>query len=407
MRLRVALPALVAVGGCVYALSCIPALVPRQLGPRCGDDIISLDAGETCDPGSTASATCSADCQIQCDGGWIYPATHKCNYLPSLKPYSTKLAFGQACGNGASPVFVGSESQLRNLFSQLATQRLGEARLLAPMQRASSGLANYIPDRPGIPGWSRQCSGCFAYAAGRPNPKLNETSDSGSCVVMSSANDGSPQIWTQAPCEPADTREQDGGRPPFDGGQLPIDGGRPQDSESWSFHVVCEQSPQGSRLWSCDGGFCFDVPAAFPYKTYLYAESAVSFDVARSTCAARGGQLVVFNSVEERLTINDAIAARNGATAYRYWIGLSMLGDGGSAWIDGVEGDRPDARAVHWGTPPAVENSAQGAGAFIYFVPNQKLEDNGLAQVEPPLDAGPDAERPNGYVCEFGKMPGK
>jgi hypothetical protein len=324
----------IAAGGAVFvggaialvAVACIPDLpaappvpdagpdVPPPPSSRCGDGIVDLSRREQCDPGpfgdAAASNGCTASCQVDCDGGFVWDRNNHC-YSVALGAAGALLIANNVCGTTGHVVTFSSEEELDAVVSALDA-----GTFWVGMQQ---GIAKYVSLVHLEPGWEPGCAGCFAHTPNpnAPLPGPDAATVGPACVEGFSDLDAS---WREIACSGLTLRE------------------RPA--------VVCEREPAG-RLWrTCDAGECFDLRFTWPRKTYVLLRDSAGPDYARSACAALGGILVVLESRDEREQLWKELATIPGLLgtgAYGFLIGLATDDAGAWTWADdaGRDADPP------------------------------------------------------------------
>ncbi|HTQ42297.1 MAG TPA: C-type lectin domain-containing protein [Polyangiaceae bacterium] len=359
-----------AAGGVLAAMACIPDL-PNNAGgspqdgsvagpeagkPFCGDGIIDLTSGEQCDPGpADGSAYCTADCQVVCDGGFVWSRNDHCYFDVPPGAQSLMEAINTRCtGGGAHVVTFASDEELAAVVGSIDA---GDFWVGLQFDTTANG---YTSVHALEPGWEPGCPGCFAHVidASQPLP-----GDGGFCVEGFSDLTTS---WQQYPCATdAGVRRR--------------------------IHVICEREPAGVLQRTCTeaGVSCIELAWTAGSKRYVYFRNAAPSDgpdgSAEDTCTSLGGTLVVLQSPDEREQLWKAIGAPQGQSSF--WIGLSMP-EGGSTWVwddDASEDAYPSPWAIRWphdpggrrafliqnvpaGVDDTLAHNGSGAASFFPFV---------------------------------------
>jgi hypothetical protein len=335
---------------------------PPPGGPRCGDGIIQLDAGEQCDPNKVLAAdatsgACTADCKVVC-GGAVWPENNHC-YALQAKGATALLdtaAVDECTAVGGHVVTFASDEELAFVLTNLKVVRpfwvgLDPAQLGFPDEYTS--FVTYEP------GWSSTCSGCYLHG-----PDASPLSGDAGSGCVEAVEDGG--FWEQYPCN------QD------DGGKL---------------DVVCEREPVGVLSQRCDGGLCIELVWTQGRKRYLYVSKQATFDDAEQNCGDLGGSLVVLETRDEREQLWHEID-RSGSVppaspTFAFWIGLSRQA-GTWTWDDGQP---VGVYASPWG-----DGQPDGTSSHAYLTwtsANPLPVDQTLAKD----DLGDQATLP--YVCQF------
>ncbi len=296
----------VALAATGLAIACLPDLVVLPPPPpKCGDGLVDLDQGEMCDPGDAgpASAGCTANCTMDCDGGFVDPKSGHCYYWGTS---ATSKDFAEHfCGAPSSKSHVVTFASVDEL-TLVAAQSQGPKMRGAPDAAAGftawSALQLALPlNSPGTPrynndgetGWSRDCPGCWARIddidAGVFPPR-NDGGATGECATWSKFT---KLPWFTSVC---------------DLGNLV----RP---------VLCEREPAGDFSRPCADGTCINVVYTFKQKSYVLVQTPATADLAENSCQRLGGRLVVFGSHEEREEVLSAAERR--LVGGEAWIGLS------------------------------------------------------------------------------------
>ena len=323
-------------GAAALGLGCIPDLPADATdhtvsSALCGDGYVDLSAGEQCDPGPNAGwdtiGVCNAKCQIECDGGFVWPVNNHC-YQVALTAADLDPGAISQCSGGHVVTF-GSEEEFNSVT--WAWNGLG----LFWVGLTTSAGRPYVSEGTYEPGWASTCPGCYAYT---PDPRvplrgwdeggaLDAGGVSEQCVAAYSDPDVS---WCQYPCV-----------------------GEP------NTHVVCEREPVGEQYTQCDAGLCIDLVVTRGKKHYVYEDTPTAPDAAEAQCVAAGGTLVVFGSRDEREQLWKQLSFMVEPPS-RFWIGLQRVDNrdaGTSTWVwdDGTSADAPDANASPWGDQQPVD----------------------------------------------------
>jgi hypothetical protein len=213
------------------------------------------------------------------------------------------------------------------------------------------------------PGWSPDCSGCYARATGDGGDFAHNDAGNGGDCVRSRAAPSVP-YWEKYACL-----------------------GAPK------MRVICEHEPEEAQLIpTTQGLFSFDLVSTYGKKSYVYDDLMPMTEAnAEATCVTLGGTLVVLESPEEREQLWKQLSL---TSATHVWIGLATT-DGGWAWGDEAGAD-PDAYPSVW----AIGEPADGGTRRAYLaLTDQHPVDTTLAHTEP---LGP----PNpGVVCQLPPIP--
>jgi len=355
----------------VTAVSCLPDLTLAPATGQCGSGVVNLDDGEACDPGDAGALGCTTSCQIQCEGGVIDDATSHC-YFWTPPVLSLDMAV-QTCGNlNAHPVSFVDMTELS--FIATATKGLPNASNGASWLALEKGLVNeagletyYTPLITPLPGWASSCIGCFAYTDASDIP-LPGTGIPAPCVNW---RHSLTSPWTQGGCTLGVT----------DAGQT-------------TNNVLCEREPPGIFSMPCESdasaaSTCIEVPMTHTTKRYELAAVPAIFDIARSTCSTRGGQLVRFDTAAER---EEVVTEVRRVTNADFWIGLFYdTTKTAWSWVDGTLA--PYASPTPWADlEPSM--SADGFAAAIHS--EQGSFTTHLARAQ-------DATTVLLYMCQFAK----
>ena len=397
--------ACVVVGGATAASgACIPDLPANTQEPTafCGDGIIELDAGETCDPSQPGAGDASisncANCKMQCPGGLLWE-NHHCYQLTrnsTLFP-ELGLALRQLCQSGHLVTFA-SEEEYQAVAGYFDASSFWVGLETAPMSPGTGALPpvtlvppsspspRYSSVAPYEPGWQTMCPGCYAHTSdpSSPLPTTPDASPDGAsedCVVALSGDQDA--AWHQYPCSTLLQPLQSFARiiPP---------------------RVICEVEPVGVQSAHCEAGVCIDLVKTYGKKRYIYGPKSVSASDANKACNSLGARLVVLESHEEREQLWRELFRIPGTPsgAWGVWIGLSQVPQGLSGngfrpptwqWDDGTPDD--GTYPSPWGT-----NQPQSFGgttrAFLWHSTPQGPDDT-LAHNDQPGNT----QLP--YVCEI------
>lgn len=331
---------------------CVPDLPADALplSALCGNAYIDLDAGEQCDPGRGAGPEqltgCTAGCQVFCPGGYVSPATHHCYQLGSNSSSGDQGA-PNICSAmiGAHVVTFASDLEFREVAAWVDLVDSGA--FWVGLQGIVMAPNAYRSVNANEPGWSRTCSGCYAHVvdASAPLPRygVGEAGTVGGltstalCVVAFS-NVAAHDTWYRSACS----------------------------SGPVQLHTVCEREPVGALRAPCEAGVCITLPATYDAgKRYVYVSDPAAPEDAEAACASLGGELVVFQSREEREQFWHEMGLLTAPPA-RLWMGLSQLDGGESAdsgpsswvwddgWLDRAPGGYPSA----WGAGQPLQDAA-------------------------------------------------
>jgi hypothetical protein len=355
------------VGGAIVASgACIPDLPSSSAAPTalCGDSVIELDAGETCDPGQgtgDASIGNCANCRVQCPGGLIWRNNHCYELTPSFfnpsngltSPVSAPyLNLSQFCRAGHVVTFSGEE-EFQAVASFFDASPFWVGLETAPTSPATPTLvfpptaSRYVSVASFEPGWQTMCRGCYAHTTD-PNAPLPESLDASTdgsaedCVIAWSADQDA--AWHQYPCSSFPLF-----RPPF--------------SITFPPRTICEVEPVGYQWRECEAGICVELVETYGKKRYVYGAKAVSANDAENACATLGGRLVVLQSAEEREQLWRELSRvpLAGSGRWGVWIGLKRIDGNRFApptwqWDDGIPDD---------GTYPSPWGAGQGQGQAL------------------------------------------
>jgi hypothetical protein len=324
----------VVIAGAIAIVSaCLPDVEitpPAPAAARCGDGVISPDAGEECDLGDAApSATlCNAACQVECNLGpgslpFVDPVSHHC-YFSLANATETNAA--AACeASGAHVVRFVSEAEVSLVASNAGTTYW--VGLDDMMVGAPAWLPSESTDEPG---WAPTCPGCFAHVEADA-ADIPAAVDGGRRCVEGATGSPAP-LWSQTACK--DVRL-----------------------------TLCEREPVGTRTVLCSPETCFTVAAT--QKHYVVTASRLDASAAAEACRAMDGGVVVFGSREEREQVGYEIGTETALLPAKsdFWIGLSSSAAGAWAW-DGDGGLEPLPWAV--GQPAG---SAFARRAYVLVAP--------------------------------------
>ena len=370
-------------------------------GPAsCGDGIIQRTlpdgGGEVCDPGpdagmpSTASS-CSADCTtILCpDGGHVGPTNDHCYFTLDLGNVSMDRATAGCAAQGAHVVTFDDADEENAVDGFFGVD--GGVYWMALTEGATQ--MNPIYDvtstsdvsRINEPGWRFTCSGCYG-------PTLGTRSQSSFLNFCKG-------FLVAAPCVAHNPTT-----PAFIGvncsGSCEADASAADDTDAGiGVHALCEREPAGLTGTSCDdGGVCITLKATSSmYELAMEPSSAaLTWQQAESTCAAKSGHLVVFETAEERAQLSHELSARlqPGAPELEYWVGLQNVGNSATGWT-WVTGEPESAFASEWADGEPSPTTGPVAYATVEVLAESTLFDRQL------LHAATNVTDTRPYVCEF------
>jgi hypothetical protein len=339
----------------------------------CGDGILATlfdggDAGESCDPtrddAGNANVLGCKNCQIEC-AGILDDAGRHC-YFKVAPATSYQAAIASCRNERAHVVTIGSirEAAIATHIAQDAGYWIGIGSRPVTLGYAPE-LNEFTLPEPGCPTSNiKACPGCLAL--GRledggtlPAHPLFDPSRDDLAFIAAVRENGAEQ-WLQVP-----TQLGDGGPPPFE--------------------VICEREPPGQRAQVIGNIFSLTVPATEGRKRYFLGLTVVDAVAAVANCTGLGGELVRFESREEREQVAREITKLRGEGTY--WIGLSL--DATSTW--NWDGETSDAgRPTVWGN-----NQPSGDGDRRAFLRLGPEFDTQLAYT---TDGTP-APALRGYIC--------
>jgi hypothetical protein len=335
------------------------------VGSTCGDGYIDLAGGEQCDPPN--QTFCTADCKVNCPGGFVWPKNNHCYQLLATSernyPNGAMSAVGlcsQAAPNG-HPVTFASEEEYQAVLAYYADAGGGGAPFwIGLIYDSPTPNGHYASAAPYESGYRPSCPGCYAHT---PDPSAFLQGNQMGCVQAAPA--AHPTAWQTTNCYNV---------PPT--------------------RVLCEREPSttpGSQTIHCDAGLCIDLVWTYPKKTYVYVESPASPDDAAQHCRTLGGHLVVLESQDEREQLWYQLSRPSVTTTpSQFWIGLAR--DGGSwVWDDDAGADAYPPEWA-WSRPMAPGPGVQ-TRAYLYYLMN--LSFSTLAFNDAPLTATLT------YVCEL------
>jgi hypothetical protein len=397
----VAACAVVGVAAAGASGACIPDLPADSAQPTvlCGDGVIELDAGETCDPGQAladASVSNCTNCQMQCPGGLLWKNNH-CYQLTDTfplpgrngrMPQLDRSIFGQICQDGHLVTFAGEE-EFQTIAGYFDASSFWVGLETAPVSPGTfvSTPSRYISVASFEPGWQPMpmCPGCYAHTA-TPNSPLPATPDASidgaaeDCVVAFSGDVDA--AWHQYPCSILSQAYQS----PFSllRGSFP--------------RVICEAEPIGVQSTRCEAGICIDLVKTYPTKHYVYGTKPVTASDAQKACAALGARLVVLQSADEREQLWRELfrIPLVPSGAWGVWIGLSQATPFGRrgrptwVWDDGTPDDGTYPSPWGVGLPTGVGTTR----AFLWHATPQGPDDTLARDDQPASTLLP-------YVCEM------
>jgi len=363
----VALTASALAGAVAVGVACIadlPANAVDAAIPGCGDGYIDLALGEECDPGPLAGDAgvlgCTSGCRVKCPSGLIWKKNNHCYALAANATSFDPEAETRCSDLGGHVVTFASEEEFGAAAGFMQTVDAG-ALWVGLVQVQGQVERQYNSVAPFEPGWSPDCSGCFAHAAdpSAPLPRVIAASDDGGpppaqpCVLAESDTARYPS-WRQSVCVAAP-----------------------------SVHTMCEREPVGRQWIACDAGagvVCIDLVATRNAERYLLLPPMTA-DGARQACESLGGRLVVLQSRDEREQLWHQLSLLPAPPA-KFWIGLSQAtdaGDGAAPWVwdDGTRVDAPDAHPSPWGR---AEPILDGLTSTAYLALYQAQPDDTLAR---------------------------
>jgi Lectin C-type domain len=364
--LAMGLTAAVALG-----FACLPDLAVLPLPPpTCGDGVVDLDRGEACDPGEAGPAGangCTAACAIDCDGGFVDPASNHCYYWTTS---ATSKDFAEHfCGappNGGHVVTFTSIDELTFVAAQSQGPKVHGAPDAASGFTAWSALQLAQPlNTPGTPsyvndgelGWSRDCPGCWARIDDPDASVFPPRTDGGATGECATWTKATKPSWLTSVCDLGATTRL----------------------------ALCEREPTGDFTRTCAEGTCVTARTTFPKKSYVLVRSPVAADTAEANCKTLSGRLVVFATREER---EEVLAAVEGVGITELWVGLAR--DSTSSpykWDDGTDVTQ---HPIAWGN---LEPRATGAARAYAIIDRARYDTRALH-----TDDDPTATRP--YLCE-------
>jgi cysteine-rich repeat protein len=334
--------------------------------PHCGDGIIQLDLMEQCDPGNDAgTAFCSTQCKMLCpDGGFLWAFNDHCYTLAGEA--TSIVEAGSLCLPGGHVVTFASDDEFNAVTTALGGPvDDGGYSFWVGMRAHVLGDNHYDPVLLGRyetryePGWSPECSGCYARASDDAGDFAhNDAGSAGDCVRSRASP--SVALWDKYPCIAAP-----------------------------KLAVICEHEPEDLALGMAMGVYHFDLVATYPAKTYVYVPGPIAGANAVATCTSLGGTLVTLESRDEREQLWKALA-RTSAT--QVWTGLAATA-GGWAWDEEAGADASSGT-----NPPewAIGEPADGGTRRAYLeLTNARPVDTTLAH-----SGFPQAPLP-GVVCEI------
>jgi len=368
--------------------ACLPGLIPElpdagvDAGPMCGgfpccgDGVIEVDAGETCDLGSGNMSPFCQGCRVVCaapDGGSGRiddSVSNHCYFEFGSDKTATEGDASATCTRlGAHIVTFADPAEVDFVVQDLDR---GAPRYWVGLTRRGPGDGGTYASAAATedePGWAAAtaCLGCYSPGIVRQRtlPEVDGGSEAGppSCVVASSnATAAAEAIGCAAQAK-----------------------------------VICEQEPVGHRSQPCGSGVCFDLVATRGSKHYFLSTEKKPAPAAASYCnhtfrddGGPNGTLVIFESGAEREQLIWELLQSPGGPPSQFWIGLSSLAD--DAGVDGGPAiawfwdDFSPAGTTPASSPPPVWGAAQpqrtaGAGLHAYIQISPRY-DTGLAYAE-------------------------
>ncbi len=338
--------------GCVFLLvRCLPSLhtnppFPVRSEKVCGDGVLDPgDGGEQCDAIDGGAIGCFATCRINCAGGAFDELTGSC-YLARGVSTSFREAVQRCEREEAHLVTIGSLREQDFVRTHLNPGDLWVGLSVDPK------LAGFTSVATTEPGWTEQCPGCFA-------PNVLDASQQ--CVTQTQ------NVWVSRSFT----------------SDAPLD-------------VVCERERPGISSEGCSDGVCVH---PFASKRYVFFTDEQTAEQAVQTCVNYGGQLVMFDTEQEREYVSRELRTLILGFGYQFgtadagdpgvWLGLSRRADQW-LWIDDAGFD---ARPNPWGDGQPLESDAGYGGAAFTYIADEQI-DTQLARTSRVGDRKP-------YLCEF------
>jgi hypothetical protein len=345
VRARVALAATLGAAMTLAFFACLPDLVapdaPPALEPiesgdsndaavdvdgappprTCGDGIINVDAGESCDPGKVGEAGvagCTQACAAKCEGIVIGASGHCYFGLPNPLPFEDAE---RACVNRRAHVVTFASADEFTIVAKKIPLPASAQNYWVGLKALAGDtmLARFLSATEDEPGFapSARCPGCYGNVGTRAPestfPRLSPDGGAASCVVSPRRFvPGDP--WFRAQCS------------------------TPQS-------VLCEREPVGTRAYPCARGTCVQLARTEATKRYLYVPiRKIAVDARRSCKQLASGRLVAFGSSDEREELFRELARAGALDAMReFWIGLAFDADAGVwRWDDGIPATTDD-----------------------------------------------------------------
>jgi hypothetical protein len=316
----------------------------------CGDGIVEED--EQCDPGPIAGeggTQFCVGCQVICPLGFVWSRNNHCYMNEGVTGTFTGANNACVALNGyAHVVTFASDDEYQAVTGHFASENdagpfwVG----IGPAPNHLAAITSLIGPEPG---WSSQCSGCYARAAD-PSQALPRTPEAGllqDCIRGDM--DPNAATWWSYPCASA----------------LPL-----------RLRVVCEREPEGVRSMPCEAGTCIDLLWTHGAKSYVYLATAMTADQAATACHSLGGMLVVLQSRDEREQLWRELSQLMDPPM-SIWVGLAA-GDGGWFWDDTTPSDQLDAYPPPW----AVNQPLDAGTTRAYLLADDQRLDNTLAHTE-------------------------
>jgi cysteine-rich repeat protein len=355
-----------------------------QVG-RCGDGFIGPE--ERCDDGNQSGGDgCSADCQLELDGGTSLDAGSAPEGGEAGPPPAP------LCGNGrldADEVCDdGNESNADACLNGCSLATCGDGQLRAGVEEcdvtsamcttaclACGGPGSYF--RPG----TEHCFTAHAEAVTFSAARAMCQAEGGELWTLGAKNEGDDVVTKLALTGPhwLGLLTTPSGNSWVTGEAVKYLNFALDEPKPATRCVVL--TPGGENLWSsssCGSAHSFvcerRAPTVGPGNhAYSVHSGAVTRDVARQLCAAAGRTLVALETDEERLLVGTLIDLRT-------WVDASEPSEGRFAWPNGSP---VDASAFRAGQP----DDADGSESCLALDPQKRLSDERCDQL-------------NAFVCE-------